>query len=62
MTKYLYKKKRKICIVTSTRADYGQLKNLILLIKKEKNILLQVVASGTHLSKKHGYTIKEIYF
>lgn len=61
MTKYLYNKKRKICVVTTTRADYGQLKNLILLIKKEKNILLQVVVSGTHLSKKHGYTIKEIY-
>ena len=61
MTKYLYKKKRKICVITTTRADYGQLKNLILLIKKEKNFLLQVVVSGTHLSKKHGYTIKEIY-
>ena len=61
MKKYQYKKKRKICVISTTRADYGQLRNLILLIKKEKNLLLQLIVSGTHLSKKHGFTINEIY-
>ena len=50
----------KICIITSTRADFGLLKNLIFKIKKNKIFLLKVVASGTHFSKKYGYTYDEI--
>ena len=50
----------KVCIITSTRADFGLLKNLILKIKKNKNFLLKVVASGTHFSRKYGYTYDEI--
>ena len=61
MKKYQFKKKRKICVVTTTRADYGQLRNLLFLIKKQNKLLLQLVVSGAHLSKKYGYTIKEIY-
>ena len=50
----------KVCIITSTRADFGLLKNLIFKIKKDKFFLLKVVASGTHFSKKYGYTYDEI--
>ena len=50
----------KICIITSTRADFGLLKNLIFKIKKNKNFILKVIASGTHFSKKYGYTYDEI--
>tara|TARA_B100000029_G_scaffold325856_1_gene318346 strand:+ start:1524 stop:2678 length:1155 start_codon:yes stop_codon:yes gene_type:complete len=50
----------KICIITSTRADFGLLKNLIINIKKNKKFILKVVASGTHFSKKFGYTYNEI--
>ena len=50
----------KVCIITSTRADFGLLKNLIFKIKKNKFFLLKVVASGTHFSKKYGYTYDEI--
>ena len=50
----------KVCIITSTRADFGLLKNLIFEIKKNKNFLLKVIASGTHFSKKYGYTYDEI--
>ena len=50
----------KVCIITSTRADFGLLKNLIFKIKKNKNFLLKVIASGTHFSKKYGYTYDEI--
>ena len=49
----------KISVITSTRADFGLMKNLILLLKKShfKNTL---IASGTHFSKKYGYTSNEI--
>ena len=50
----------KVCIITSTRADFGLLKNLIFKIKKNKNFSLKVIGSGTHFSKKYGYTYKEI--
>ena len=50
----------KVCIITSTRADFGLLKNLIFKIKKNKNFLLKIIASGTHFSKKYGYTSDEI--
>jgi GDP/UDP-N,N'-diacetylbacillosamine 2-epimerase (hydrolysing) len=51
---------KKICVVTGSRADYGLLKNLLLLIKKEKSLRLQLVVTGSHLSKKYGNTFKEI--
>jgi len=50
----------KICIITSTRADFGLLKNLIFKIQKNKNFILKIIASGTHFSKKYGYTYDEI--
>ena len=50
----------KICIITSTRADFGLLKNLIINIRKNKKFILKVIASGTHFSKKYGYTYSEI--
>ena len=60
MIKFLPENSRKICFVTSNRADYGQLKDLILLVKKDKNLKLQVVVSGSHLIKKLGYTLKDL--
>ena len=51
---------KKVCVVTGSRADYGLLKNLLLLIKKEKSLRLQLVVTGSHLSKKYGNTFKEI--
>jgi|ETNmetMinimDraft_33_1059910.scaffolds.fasta_scaffold20411_2 GDP/UDP-N,N'-diacetylbacillosamine 2-epimerase (hydrolysing) len=50
----------KVCIITSTRADFGLLKNLIFKIKKNKKFILKIIASGTHFSKKYGYTYDEI--
>ena len=52
---------KKICVVTGSRADYGLLKSLIFKINKNSNLKLQLVVTGSHLSKKHGYTISEIY-
>ncbi len=50
----------KICIITSTRADFGLLKNLISKVKKEKKFNLKVIATGTHFSKKYGFSYSEI--
>ena len=52
--------KRKICIVTGSRADYGLLYWLIKEVEKDKNLKLQLIATGMHLSSKFGSTYKEI--
>ncbi len=51
---------KKIFVVTSNRADYGIMSNLIYLLKKEKTISLKLIVTGSHLEKKYGYTINEI--
>ena len=50
----------KICIFTTTRADFGILKNLIIKIKNEQKFNLKLVAGGSHFSKKYGNSFKEI--
>ncbi len=52
--------KRKICVVTSTRADYGHLSVLIDLINQDKELDLQLVVTGTHLSREYGLTYNKI--
>ncbi len=51
---------KKIFVVTSNRADYGLMSNLIYLLKQEKNIKIKLIVTGSHLEKKYGYTINEI--
>ncbi|MDC1169958.1 UDP-N-acetylglucosamine 2-epimerase [Candidatus Pelagibacter sp.] len=51
---------KRIFIVTSNRADYGLMSNLINLLKKDKTIILKLIVTGSHLEKKYGYTINEI--
>ena len=50
----------KICIFSGSRADYGLLKCLAQEIKMEKRFELTIIASGSHLSRKLGFTIEEI--
>ena len=52
--------KRKICVVTGTRAEYGLLYWLIKEIKKDEDLELQIIATGMHLSPEFGLTYKEI--
>lgn len=47
-------------IITSTRAEYGLLKPVYLELRKTKNVDVKFIVTGTHLSKKYGYTIKDI--
>ena len=53
-------KKLKICAVTTTRADYGILRPLLLKLEKAKWADLVLAVTGTHLLKAFGSTIKEI--
>ncbi|WP_046174420.1 UDP-N-acetylglucosamine 2-epimerase [Domibacillus indicus] len=52
--------KRKICIVTGTRAEYGLLYWLMKEIQADNELELQVVATGMHLSPEFGLTYKQI--
>ncbi|KKW19335.1 MAG: UDP-N-acetylglucosamine 2-epimerase [Parcubacteria group bacterium GW2011_GWA2_51_10] len=52
--------KKRICIVTGTRAEYGLLRTLMQAISNMKNVDLLVVAAGMHLSKEFGNTVNEI--
>jgi len=49
-----------IGIVTTCRADYGILENLINLLNKNKKIKLNLLISGAHYAKKYGNTFNEI--
>ncbi len=51
---------KKICIATATRAEYGLLKPLIRRVFQDQELELSLLATGSHLSKKHGYTVTEI--
>ena len=52
--------KRKICVVTGSRADYGLLRWVMQGIKEDPELILQVIATGMHLSSTFGLTYKEI--
>lgn len=50
----------KVCVVTGTRAEYGLLRQVLLKLKSNENIDLQLVVTGSHLSEKFGNTQTEI--
>jgi UDP-N-acetylglucosamine 2-epimerase (non-hydrolysing)/GDP/UDP-N,N'-diacetylbacillosamine 2-epimerase (hydrolysing) len=52
--------KRKICVVTGSRADYGLLYWLLKEIHADPDLHLQVVATGMHLSPEFGLTYQVI--
>ena len=52
--------KRKICVVTGTRAEYGLLYWLMKEIEADKDLELQLIVTGMHLSPEFGLTYKEI--
>lgn len=51
---------KRICVVTATRAEYGLLKNVIVRLEQETDIIVNVVVTGTHLSPRFGETYREI--
>ena len=51
---------KNVCVVTSSRADYGLLFWVLKNLKNSKKINLKIIVSGMHFAKKHGLTYKEI--
>jgi GDP/UDP-N,N'-diacetylbacillosamine 2-epimerase (hydrolysing) len=51
---------KKICVVTGTRAEYGLLYWLMKEIEADKELQLQLIVTGMHLSPEFGLTYKEI--
>lgn len=52
--------RRKICIATGTRADWGLLSPLARALSGRDDVELQIVATNMHLSEVYGSTWKEI--
>jgi GDP/UDP-N,N'-diacetylbacillosamine 2-epimerase (hydrolysing) len=50
----------RVGVLTSSRADYGIYLPLLKAIKNDSDFELRLIVFGTHLSKFHGYTLKEI--
>lgn len=51
---------RKICLISTSRADYGIQSQLIKLLQEDQDIDFSLVVSGMHVCKKYGQTYKEI--
>ena len=51
---------RKILVITSSRADFGILSNLIKQIEKDNLLNLKLLVTGSHLNKTKGSSIDEI--
>jgi UDP-hydrolysing UDP-N-acetyl-D-glucosamine 2-epimerase len=52
--------KRKICVVTGSRSEYGLLHWLIREIQESPLLKLQLIVTGSHLSPEFGLTYQEI--
>lgn len=52
--------KKKISVLTATRAEYGLLKRVIRNLKKIDEFDVRIVATGMHLSPEFGMTYREI--
>ena len=51
---------RRIAVVTGTRAEYGILLPVLKAIETRPGLELRLIATGMHLSREFGYTVKEI--
>ena len=52
--------RRKICVVTGTRAEYGLLYWIMKEIDADPELGLQIIATGMHLSSEFGNTYQQI--
>ena len=52
--------KKKVLLITGSRADYFIQKPLLNEMKKSKTLEPHLIVTGSHLSKKFGYSIREI--
>ncbi|OGO58328.1 MAG: UDP-N-acetyl-D-glucosamine 2-epimerase, UDP-hydrolysing [Chloroflexi bacterium RBG_19FT_COMBO_47_15] len=52
--------KRKVAVVTGTRAEYGALYPVLKAIEQHPKLQLLLIATGMHLSHEFGYTVREL--
>lgn len=52
--------RRRIAVITGGRSDYGLLQSTIRAVSEHPRLQLQLVATGTHLLKKFGSTVRDI--
>lgn len=52
--------KRKVCIVTGTRAEWGLLQPIAAELKRRGDVELQIVATNMHLNPLYGMTVNQI--
>ena len=50
----------KVFLISSSRADFGILKNLCSVLKKDKSINFKIIVTGSHLSKSMGLRLKKL--
>lgn len=53
-------KKKKICVISGTRADYGILRPVLKEIKNSEKLDLMLIVTGMHLQKEFGNTYHQI--
>lgn len=51
-------RRKTICFVTGTRAELGLMRSVLESVRKDRRLRLRVVATGMHLSARHGRTIE----
>lgn len=51
---------KKICVITGTRAEYGLLRPLMIKLRNDKELELETVVTGMHLSPEFGLTYREL--
>lgn len=49
-----------ICVLTTTRADYGILRPLLFALSEDEDLDLRLAVTGSHLSGDFGMTVREI--
>jgi GDP/UDP-N,N'-diacetylbacillosamine 2-epimerase (hydrolysing) len=52
--------KKKFCVITSSRSDYGLLKPFLEKANIHEKVELQLIVTGSHLASEFGHTYKEI--
>ncbi len=53
-------RRRRIAVITGTRAEYGLLRTTIRAIQRHPRLQLQLAATGMHLVRKFGSTVRQI--
>ncbi|HTL28247.1 MAG TPA: UDP-N-acetylglucosamine 2-epimerase, partial [Tepidisphaeraceae bacterium] len=53
-------RKRRICFVTGTRAEFGLMRPTLEAIRAHPKLELQLIVTGMHLDRRHGRSINDI--